>query len=160
MKPFEPYLDKQSLRRYLGSMSQLAGLKKYRLDDGPSAGVEAVDVKTGGGLEYTVLPGRGMDIAWMSYKGVPISYMSNTGVKNAAFYEAEGMEWLRGFFAGMLTTCGLSNVGGPCDGSHPVIGGRHYGLHGRMNTIPASYVSMMENWIDDYNNMAEGGRKS
>ena len=158
MKPFEPYLDKQSLRRYLGSMSQLAGLKKYRLDDGPSAGVEAVDVKTGGGLEYTVLPGRGMDIAWMSYKGVPISYMSNTGVKNAAFYEAEGMEWLRGFFAGMLTTCGLSNVGGPCDGSHPVIGGRHYGLHGRMNTIPASYVSMMENWIDDFYMMAVGGR--
>lgn len=151
MKQFKPYLEKEKLRKYMGSMTQLAGLKKYRLDDGPSAGVEAVDVRTGGGLEYTVLPGRGMDIAWMSYKGVPISYMSNTGVRSAAMYEAEGMEWLRGFFAGMLTTCGFENVGGPCDGAHPVIGNRHYGLHGRLNTIPASQVSATENWIgEDY----------
>lgn len=149
MKAFQPNLKKEELRKYLGSMGQLAGLKKYRLDDGPSTGVEAVDVRTGAGLEYTVLPGRGMDIAWMSYKGVPISYMSNTGVRSAALYEADGMEWLRSFFAGMLTTCGFSNVGGPCEGSHPVIGGRKYGLHGRLNTIPAAQVSACEEWHDE-----------
>ena len=148
MKPFEPYLDKESLRRYMGSMSQLAGLKKYRLEDGRADGVQAVDVRTGSGLEYTVLPGRGMDIAWTSYKGTPISYMSSTGVSAAAHYEAEGMEWLRGFFAGMLTTCGFQNVGGPCDGSHPVIGGRRYGLHGRLTNIPAAEVGTREEWAD------------
>ena len=42
MKPFRPYLEKEKLRKYMGSMSQLAGLKKYRLDDGPSAGVTMV----------------------------------------------------------------------------------------------------------------------
>lgn len=149
MRDFKPFLEKEKLRKYLGSMSQVAGLKKYRLDDGPSAGVEAVDARTGSGLEYTVLPGRGMDIAWMSYKGVPISYMSNTGIRSAAMYEAEGMEWLRGFFAGMLTTCGFANVGSPCGGNHPVIGNRHYGLHGRINTIPACQVSATEKWVGE-----------
>lgn len=148
MKAFKPCLEKEKLRKYLGSMGQLAGLKKYRLDDGRASGVEAVDVRTGGGLEYTVLPGRGMDIAWTSYKGAPISYMSNTGVSAAAFYEPDGMEWLRGFFAGMLTTCGFANVGGPCEGSHPVIGGRKYGLHGRLTNIPAAEVGTREEWVD------------
>lgn len=158
MKVFKPYLEKEQLRRYMGSMSQLAGLKKYRLDDGPSTGVEAVDVRTGGGLEYTVLPGRGMDIAWMSYRGVPVSYMSNTGVRSAAHYEAEDMEWLRGFFAGMLTTCGFANVGGPCKGSHPVIGERSYGLHGRLNYTPAVQVGTSEDWVDGRYVMAVKGK--
>ncbi|MBQ8505889.1 MAG: aldose 1-epimerase family protein [Clostridia bacterium] len=158
MKEFKPYLDKEQLRRHMGSMGQLAGLRKYRLDDGRASGVEAVDVRTGGGLEYTVLPGRGMDIAWTSYKGVPVSYMSNTGVSSAALYESEGMEWLRGFFAGMLTTCGFANVGGPCEGSHPVIGRRSYGLHGRLTTIPASEMGTREEWVDGEYRMCVTGK--
>lgn len=158
MKEFKPFLEKDKLRKYMGSMSQLAGVRKCRLEDGPSAGLEAVDVRTGGGLEYTVLPGRGMDIAWMRYKGVPISYMSVAGVSSAAMYEAEGMEWLRGFYAGMLTTCGFQNVGGPCDGTHPVIGNRHYGLHGRLSYTPASEVATYEDWVEGGYRMYVGGK--
>lgn len=158
MKEFKPYLEKEALRRHMGSMSQLAGLKKYRLDEGRAMGVEAVDVRTGGGLEYTVLPGRGMDIAWTSYRGVPVSYMSNTGVSAAALYETQGMEWLRGFFAGMLTTCGFSNVGGPCEGSHPVIGARSYGLHGRLANTPATELSTREEWVDGKYRMSVSGK--
>ena len=158
MKPFQPHLEKEKLRKYMGSMGQLAGLKKYRLEDGRADGVQAVDVRTGSGLEYTVLPGRGMDIAWTGYRGMPVSYMSNTGVSSAALYEAEGMEWLRGFFAGMLTTCGFANVGGPCDGSHPVIGKRHYGLHGRLTAIPADEVGTCEEWVDGKYIMRVTGR--
>lgn len=158
MKEFKPFPEKEKLRKYMGSMSQLAGLKRYRLDDGPSAGLEAVDVRTGGGLEYTVLPGRGMDIAWTGYRGVPISYMSNTGVHAAAHYDARGMEWLRSFYGGMLTTCGFANVGGPCEGSHPVIGSRHYGLHGRLSHTPACEVGTSEQWIGDRYCMAVSGK--
>ena len=63
MKKFAMNYDKNFLRKRLGSMSQLGGLKKYRLSNGRGDGVEAVDVRTGAGLSYTVLPGRGMDIA-------------------------------------------------------------------------------------------------
>ena len=104
MKDFILNNNKEFLRKRLGSMSQLAGIKRYRLSEGRADGVDAVDVRTGTGFQYTVLPGRGMDVAWTEYKGVPISYMSSTGVSAAAHYEAAGMEWLRNFFAGMLTT--------------------------------------------------------
>ena len=139
--------EKEFLRKHLGSISQLGGLKRYRLVGGRADGVEAVDVKTGAGLSYTVLPGRGMDIAWADYKSTPISYMSATGVSAGAYYEAEGMEWLRNFFAGLLTTCGLSNVGGPCQDMHSVIGERKYGLHGRISNIPAEQVGVKEGWV-------------
>lgn len=158
MKKFTISYDKDFLRKHLGSISQLGGLKKYRLQGGRADGVEAVDVKTGAGLCYTVLPGRGMDIAWTDYKSTPISYMSATGVSAGAYYEAEGMEWLRNFFAGLLTTCGLMNVGGPCEGTHPVIGERKYGLHGRITNIPAQNVSVKEAWVDGRYEMSVSGK--
>lgn len=157
MKKFTMNYDKSFLRKRLGSMSQLGGLKKYHLSNGRGDGVEAVDVRTGAGLSYTVLPGRGMDIAWTDYKGVPVSYMSNTGVSAGAYVEG-GMEWLRNFFAGLLTTCGLSNVGGPCSDTHPVIGERTYGLHGRISNIPADQVCVHEGWEEDKYVMSVSGK--
>lgn len=132
-------------------MSQIAGAKRYELMDGPAKGVEAIDIKTGSGLEFTVLPGRGMDIAWASYKGVPISYISKTGIVAPEYYESSGCNWLRNFFAGLLTTCGLSNVG-PADSDEiPVLGRQDYGLHGRISNTAAKNVCVSEEWEgDDY----------
>lgn len=158
MKDFILQNDKEFLRKRLGSMSQLAGIKRYRLSEGRADGVDAVDVRTGTGFSYTVLPGRGMDIAWTEYKGVPISYMSSTGVSSAAHYEAAGMEWLRNFFAGLLTTCGFDNVGGPCEEEHPVIGKRELGLHGRLTNLPASEVCTTEEWEGDRYVMRVSGK--
>ncbi len=158
MKEFTIKTDKEFLRKRLGSMSQLAGLKKYRLSEGRADGVTAVEVRTGTGFQYTVLPDRGMDIAWTEYKGVPVSYMSSTGVSAASYYEAEGMEWLRNFFAGLLTTCGFSNVGGPCEGEHSVIGKRNFGLHGRLTNLPASEVCTSEEWENGKYVMRVSGR--
>ena len=146
MKEFNLNLDKKFIRKRFGNITQLGGLKKYRLSEGRADGVDAVDVKTGSGLNYTILPGRGMDIAWTDYKGVPISYMSSTGVCNANLYDSKEMEWLNNFFAGLLTTCGFSNVGGPCKNVHPVIGERTLGLHGKLTNLPASEVSTFEGW--------------
>ena len=146
MKDFNLNKDKSFLRKRLGHMTQLCGIKRYRLSEGRADGVDAVDVRTGNGLNYTVLLGRGMDIAWTEYKGLPISYMSSTGVGHASYYDASGMEWLSNFFAGLLTTCGFSNVGGPCETVHPVIGKRNLGLHGKLTNLPASEVSTFEGW--------------
>lgn len=158
MKEFQINTDKAFLRKRLGHMSQLCGLKRYRLSEGRADGVDAVDVKTGAGLNYTVLPGRGMDIAWTEYKGVPVSYMSNTGVNHASRYDSNGMEWLSNFFAGLLTTCGFSNVGGPSETVHPVIGKRNLSLHGKLTNIPASQVSTFEGWEDDKYVMSVSGK--
>ena len=130
----------------IGHMSQVAGLRHYEFVDGKAKGVEAVEVHTGAGLTFTVLPGRGMDIAWTEYRGMPVNYMSKTGIVSPAYYESEGMSWLHNFFAGTLTTCGLLNVGGPEKVIHPVIGERTYGLHGRISNCGAEQIALFEGW--------------
>lgn len=152
MKDYLGTRDRSFLTRRVGSISQLAGVKRYQLTDGKAAGVEAVDVKTGSGLEFTVLPGRGMDLAWASYGGVPLSYISKTGVVSPAYYEAEGLNWLRSFFAGLLTTCGLSNVGWPVEDEVVPFGSQPLGLHGRISNMAAENVCVEDKWLgeDDY----------
>lgn len=152
---------KQMTRRdvavYTGDIAQLGGVKRYRLCGGRADGVEAVDFKTGSGLDFTVVPGRGMDIAWAHYGKIPIAYMAKAGIAAAPYYEADGMGWLHNFYAGMMTTCGLSNVGGPCGEEHPVIGKRNYGLHGRIANIPAEQVCVSEQWEDGIYRMRASG---
>ena len=76
MKAWKPDVSREACIRRYGNMKQIGGLKRYVLADGKASGVEAVDVETGGGLRFTVLPGRGMDISELRYCGVPIAYLS------------------------------------------------------------------------------------
>lgn len=132
----------------IGSISQLAGIRHYIFADGKAKGVEAAEIHTGSGLNFTVLPGRGMDVAWTEYKGTPVNYMSKTGVVAPEHYHPDGMDWLHNFFAGTVTTCGLLNVGGPEEVKHPVIGNRMLGLHGRISNCAAEQVSVFEDFVD------------
>lgn len=143
-------MTKREILSRLGDISQIAGAKRYRLVGGKADGVEAVDVRTGGGLAFTVLPGRGMDIAWAEYRGESLCYMAKPGIVAAGMYEPETIGWLRGFFAGMLTTCGLSNVGWPCQDAHPVFKTMDHGLHGRIAFTPAEDVCVRQTWEPDF----------
>ena len=149
---------KTFLMKRTGDVSQFAGAKRYVLADGKAKGVEAVDIKTGTGFCFTVLPDRGMDIAWTSYRGMPISYITKSGIVGPAYYEPEGLNWIRGFFAGMLTTCGLTNVGSPCQDEHRGLITEDLGLHGRISYTPAENVCVQEQWEDDLLCMTVSGR--
>ena len=48
-------LSKRELMKRAGNISQIAGAKQYVLETGKARGVRAVDVKTGGGLNFTIL---------------------------------------------------------------------------------------------------------
>jgi hypothetical protein len=138
-------ISRDSLTRRLGHMSQVAGARASVLTSGAARGTEAVDVKTGTGFEFTVLPGRGLDIAWASYRGIPIGYISKTGVVGAPFFNEQGATgFLRNFFAGLLTTAGLSNIGVPSQ-----VGDAQFGLHGRISNIPAEDVGVSQLWVGD-----------
>lgn len=119
----------------IGHERQIAGTRHCMLTDGGSQGVRAIDVKTGGGLEYTVLPDRGLDISLCSYQGVNLTYLSPQGELNPAFYNSVGDEWARTFYSGLLTTCGPTYFGPSC-----VDEGQALGLHGRFNATPAVRV--------------------
>jgi len=150
--------DREFLRKRTGALSQIAGIKRYSFAEGRAKGVEACEVSTGSGLSFTVLPGRGMDIAWAAYRGVPFSYMAKAPVSAPAYYEREGLGWLKNFFAGLVTTCGLCNVGGPAEYSHPILGELRQGLHGGITNTAADNVGVGEEWVDGRYVMTVSGR--
>ncbi len=136
--------SKKELARRIGNLSQIGGTRMYELSDGPEKGVRAVDFRTGTGFEFTVLPDRGLDISTASYRGMSLAWRSPAGEVAPTFYEPQGLGWLRTFHGGLLTTCGLAHVGGPCED-----GGESLGLHGRYSTIPARNVCVDSYWRDD-----------
>lgn len=141
------------LMRRIGDISQIAGAKKIILDSGKASGVHAVEIKTGTGLSFTVLPDRGMDIAWADYKGIALSFISKTGVVSPYYYEPNGNGFLRGFYGGLLTTCGLTYMGAACEDN-----GKSLGLHGRAANTPAEDVCVTNTWQDDDFIIQVGGK--
>lgn len=146
-------MSKEELLKRVGDISQLGGVRLGELSDGPERGVRFAQVITGGGLDYTVLIDRGLDIAWTFYRGVSISWRSATGNLHPAFYEPEGLGWLRGFHGGLMNTCGLTYAGaaGEDVSTHPFLEKENFGLHGRTSYTPASRVWADGSWQgDDY----------
>ena len=106
------YTRKEAERR-IGNLRQLGGIRHCELFDGRARGVRAMEVTTGSGLAFTVLPDRGLDIADFSYKGVNLVYHATGGIAHPSYHDPSQSEWLRVFFGGLLTTCGLTYFGQP-----------------------------------------------
>ncbi|UCC68727.1 MAG: aldose 1-epimerase family protein [Armatimonadota bacterium] len=136
--------DRSGVEKRTGHVSQIGGLKPYTLTDGRAAGMRAVDFRTTRGLEFTVLLDRGMDISEARYKGMSLCWRSCAGDAAPAYYDPRGLEWLWTFFGGLLTTCGLTQVGAPTTDE-----GEELGLHGRISCAPAEKVSYFEEWSGD-----------
>jgi hypothetical protein len=132
-----------SLRRY-AALEQLAGVRRFELQEGFERGVEVCEVSTGGGLCFGVCPSRGLDIVWAEHNGRPLCWRGDNGVVHPAFYEEGNFGWLRGFAGGLLTTCGLSSFGPPCEDE-----GEFYGLHDRISFAPARGVAVQTVWLDE-----------
>ncbi|MFN8530580.1 MAG: aldose 1-epimerase family protein [Anaerolineae bacterium] len=141
---FGKHYTAHELRERVGDMAQLAGITPVTVNGDSADGVRGLEFYTGNGFRFTVLPDRGMDIAGAEWRGAPLAWMGSAGVRHPAFHEPQGIGFLRGFFGGLLTTCGLSNVGVPNDDQ-----GEHYGLHGRINHLPAHQVSYSADWQGD-----------
>jgi hypothetical protein len=139
------YTRAELLQR-VGDISQLGGVKPVEFVNGNERGVRAAEFKTGAGLNFTVLLDRGLDISAADYCGQSLCWRSSTGDVAPAFYEPEGLGWLRSFFGGLLITCGLTYIGSPSEDQ-----GKALGLHGRVANLPAKNVWMNGCWEgDDY----------
>jgi hypothetical protein len=135
---------REELLARVGNVAQLGGTRHCTLRDGRASGVTAIDVDTGGGLAFTVLPDRGLDISGASYKGLNLVYRTPNGEVHPAYFEPHGSGWLRTFFGGLLTTCGLTYLGPPGND-----GQEELGLHGRYTTTPARQVCDRSGWDGD-----------
>lgn len=142
IKLFGKEFTKRELLARVGDIAQIAGVKEYIIHDSNGNGVKAADFKTGSGLNFTVLPGRGMDIGYCDYKGIPIAWMSPSGITSPMYYEEQEDRWLRSFFGGLLTTCGMTYCGSSC-----IDNGEALGIHGRVSNYTAEDVGVEKEWI-------------
>jgi hypothetical protein len=144
---FGRHYSPDELRRLVGDMSQLAQIRRAEQIEGGTQGAGLIEVFNASGLCFSLLPGRGLDIASAHYKGMSLCYRSKTGDVGPAFYEPSGYGWLRGFFGGLLTTCGWTYVGDP--GVDLKEENEPLGQHGRAANLPAREVATKSGWEGD-----------
>jgi hypothetical protein len=117
---------------------QLGGIETSVLDNGPGRGVRIAWVNTGGGLRYKVVIDRGLDIADADFRGESLTWHSFGGVTAPTHAYNRGGEWLRGFYGGLLVSCGPLNTGAPF-----VENGQEYGAHGTHSNTAAIVESII-----------------
>lgn len=140
---------KRELLDRVGDMSQLAGARRAELVEGNEQGAGLIEVFNASGLCFSVLPGRALDIASAHFQGMSLCFRSSTGDVGPAFYEPRGFGWLRGFFGGLVTSCGMTFVGHP--ERDPEEEDEELGLHGRLSYLPAKSVVAESGWEgEDY----------
>ena len=127
-------------REHISNDCVLLDVRRMTCAEGRGKCTDLFRVTNAAGLDFDVLIDRCMGIGQLRADGQLISYTSETGIVHPAYYEKDGFGWLRSFGGGFLATCGLTQVGEPCTG---------YGLHGRIDNIPAEQVSWKRFWKDD-----------
>lgn len=130
-------LTQQHWHDKISHHAQWGGIETAVLDNGPGRGTRIAWVNTGAGLRYKVVLDRAMDIAEAFDQHYSLAWLSHTGVVPPDRFTDQGLGWLRNFGGGLLTTCGLSHVGGP---EQDESGAR--GLHGLISNTPAEIVSV------------------
>lgn len=99
------------------------------------SGMRAIDLAPSGGIAVRVLPDRGLDLGQAWFSGVPLAWLSSVG-EQPPLDEPKEMEWSTRFGGGLMTTCGLRNVGMPSEG---------HGLHGTFSHLRATAVAVTRN---------------
>lgn len=98
--------------------------------DGPATGCRALDLHLAGGIDIRILPDRGFDIGTAWFHGAQLAWISAVG-ETRPLDHPQGTEWNDAFGGGLVTTCGLRNVGAPSEG---------HGLHGTYSHLRAQNV--------------------
>jgi hypothetical protein len=95
-----------------------------------AGGWRAIDLRTWGGLDVRLLPDRALDCGDAWFAGVPLAWISPVGESGPLPHRPRGEDWRTNWGGGLVTTCGLRNVGAASEG---------YGLHGEISQQPADY---------------------
>jgi len=136
-----PYLqfDRERLRRRVGNMEQIAGIRLVQASDGRARGSRLLSVWTGTGLTFEIAVDRALDIASCHYRGVPLAWISPVGYVHPAYYQPT--DWERSYQGGLFATCGLDHFGPPAS-----VNGTAYFQHGRVDNLPAQNFSYRAYW--------------
>jgi galactose mutarotase-like enzyme len=129
----------QNFKDKISNVSQIGGIETSILDNGSGRGNRIAWINTGTGLRYKVQINRAMDISDAFYNQHSLAWLSHNGITIPQPFSDQGIDWLRTFNGGLLTTCGLTHVGGPESDGY---GER--GVHGHISNIPAEIESIIQ----------------
>ena len=132
-------MKSQSWKDKISNPAQMGGIETSILDNGAGRGTRVAWINTGTGLRYKVVIDRAMDIADAFYNQHSLAWLSHAGFTAPQPFSDRGLDWLRTFGGGLMTTCGLSHVGGPEVDEY---GQR--GLHGLISNMPAEIESIIQ----------------
>src|SRR5699024_1653688 len=132
-----PLIAAGQWRNKVSNHRQLGGIETAVLDNGMGKGTRIAWFNTGNGLRFKVVLDRAMDIADAFYGPYSLAWLSHRGITPPNPAAVEGATWLDSFGGGLLTTCGLSHVGGPEEDKYGI-----RGLHDRISHIPAKIESV------------------
>jgi hypothetical protein len=140
MTEAQPYAPRAAYEDgWVARPDQFLEVRREIVDDGDARGSRTVSVRPMGGLQARILLDRGMDIGSAWYAGTPVSWGSAVG-ESAPGRSDVGQGWLDGWSGGLVTTCGLRNVGAPGEG---------HGQHGSFTDLAASEVTVRRFWLPD-----------
>ncbi|WP_192346105.1 aldose 1-epimerase family protein [Algoriphagus sp. Y33] len=131
--------DPSNWKDKLSNFHQLGGIETSILDNGSGRGTRIAWINTGTGLRFKVVLDRGMDILDAFHNEHSLAWISNAGHVAAQPFSNQGIDWLRTFGGGLLTTCGISSMGPPNEDEN---GSR--GLHGNYSNTPAELISVKQ----------------
>jgi hypothetical protein len=123
----------------VSNVAQVGGIETSVLDNGLGRGVRIAWFNTGSGFRFKVVIDRAMDIADAFFNQYSIAWLSHPGVITPQPFSNKGADWLRTFGGGLVTTCGLSHVGGDEKDEH---GER--GVHDLISNTPAEIISIIQ----------------
>ena len=127
-----------------GRLDAIAGVTPYLLDAGRGRGVRAVSARTGSGFEFDAVADRALDVFAASYRGTPLCWSASNSLAGGDDVDEHGDGFLKTFFGGLFTTCGLGNFGPPGSDEWGT-----FGLHGRIDATPAERMAADARWSDD-----------
>ena len=132
-------MGKVNWENKISNPAQLGGIETSILDNGEGRGTRIAWINTGTGLRYKVVLDRAMDIADAFYNHHCLAWLSHLGVRYPEPFSHTGVNWLKTFGGGLLTTCGLDHIGGPEEDQY----GKR-GLHGSISNCRAEIESIMQ----------------
>ena len=98
----------------LSNTDQVATVVQSVVSDGPAAGQRAIDARAWNGIDVRLYPDRGLDIGPAWFLGTPLAWISRSGeLPPPSPEELTERHWFDVWQGGLVTTCGLSNVGAP-----------------------------------------------
>lgn len=123
---------------YVINPAQLGGIELFSTLNGPGYPNRVAWVNTGSGLHYKVVIDRGLDIAEAFYKGVSLSWLSLSGIPKPEMSLNKGLDWLWGFYGGLVVSCGPTSAGAPGKDKD-----QELSLHGRHSNLSATIESVI-----------------